>query len=661
MPEFRAYEPSENLHSRPPKACEECHSRKVRCIYDGQGESCQQCFKHGVECRPRTRKRKRDHHQLGEQPNRSPHMRTRSDQAVDSPRLNRRQHWEANAEEQSKPPILFAGRGARGLTSDSPAASSTIDRFQNSSFLNRSAILGQDFQDIDHSNGNTFTNEEHNLSSSEMEVLHIHKAFELPDYPERQSLIDVFFEKCWAFMPVVDRSGLEFAENGTPTSYLLQQVVLLAGRIMRPHRYPASMTDILHKRVKALIYSGYERQPLNLLAALCLIQWNTSAAPKDISMNAPRYWTTIAVGIAQQMGLHRKSLTPSSEESLRRRIWWTLCARDNLSASAHGRPRLINPLDCTQPPLTIEDFPEPRDTTKAQVFVSYVTTLHILGDLCQSIVRQGEAGAHEKEVIATRLMAFMDDLPPDLRLVDATDSPTPYNLHVAQLHIPILATILILYRPKSVFSLTSANAASVAAANLSFRIFEAIELREHTHCLSSAFAWHLLMTCVPLISCLKVSSLKEAASSALDSLEIALNTLAETRPAAANNLRSMKAIRKAVLSSLDSSRRGDESTSNGASEVQASHSYLNMAPALLGTYGNEAVRHYEKLVDQLGAGSMSAPTDTIDQIQDANLPSQQQQDFLELLGIGDAQDQFNFDDFFGPGHSWMMRDWMTEF
>jgi hypothetical protein len=35
---------------------------------------------------------------------------------------------------------------------------------------------------------------------------------------------------------------------------------------------------------------------LNILAALCLVQWYTPSAPKDISTDVPRFWNTYAVG-----------------------------------------------------------------------------------------------------------------------------------------------------------------------------------------------------------------------------------------------------------------------------------------------------------------------------------------------------------------------------
>ncbi|KAF2164820.1 hypothetical protein M409DRAFT_24725 [Zasmidium cellare ATCC 36951] len=231
-------------------------------------------------------------------------LQTAMEEKVDLEReaANQAEHvetMEMNEPEQaseSTPPLLFSGNGTRASADASPLASSTIDRFHNSSFLCRTAILGQDFHDIDHANGGTTArNPEHTLSSTDLETLKLHNAFELPDYPERQSLIDVFFDKCWAFMPVVDRLGLDPTETDSPISYLLLQAVLLAGRNMRPHRYPASMTEVLYRRLKALVYSGHERSPLDLVAALCLIQWSTAVAPKDITQDSPRYWTTMAV------------------------------------------------------------------------------------------------------------------------------------------------------------------------------------------------------------------------------------------------------------------------------------------------------------------------------------------------------------------------------
>ncbi|KAK4507924.1 hypothetical protein PRZ48_001659 [Zasmidium cellare] len=358
------------------------------------------------------------------------------------------------------------------------------------------------------------------------------------------------------------------------------------------------------------------------------------------------------------MGLHRKSASPGPDEGLRRRLWWCLRAKDSLSASAHGRPRHVNPLDCTQPPLSLQDFPDPLDS-KARISISYVAIIDILGDLCQLMARNGDATVDEKNEIAGRLLTYLDSLPPDQRLTTSDGSSMPYKFDIAQLHIHILATISIIYRSKSMFALTPANAASIAAANLSFRIFEAIELREHTTCLSSAFAWHMLLAASPHLACLRLSELSTNAGLALDSLETSLETLARMRPAAKANLRNVRAVRKAMTSAtMPASGREVENMANGGH----GGSYLTLAPTILTHYGNEAVKHYEELVQMLVPNQTTTATG-IDNAVDQSTQStsmQEQQDFLDNLGIGAADDQFNFDDLFGAGHSWMMRDWIDD-
>lgn len=656
--EFRSYDVSRGLGMSLPKACEACHVRKVRCIptKDPRIEACQQCVKHGSECRQRSRKRRR--------------TRTTDNDGSDSkaiaalPRADTIAAQDANGDDgidlrgaRRPPPLLFTGPGPRRSTNSSPATSSTLDRFHNSSYLCRTAILGQDFQDIDHTHGSN-TARRHALSSTDLQMLELYQAFDLPEQPEKQSLIDACFERCWVWMPVVDRSALVTTGDGE-LSYVVLQSVLLAGSLMRPNRYSSAVIETLYRRVKALIDSGHERNPLNVLAALCFIQWYPSQAPKDISLDSPRFWTTMAIGIAQQMGLHRKSLSPGPDEGLRRRLWWCLRTKDSLSASAHGRPRHVHPLDCTQPALTLEDFENPSDS-RARISVSYVTIIGILGDLCQLMARNGDATLTEKNDIAQSLLTYLESLPHEQRLIAVDGSAMPYDLDIAQLHIHILATISILYRSRSMFSLSPANAASIAAASLSFRIFEAIDLREHTHCLSSAFAWHMLVAASPPLACLRLPELSLNAGLALDTLEKSLETLARTRPAAKVNLRNVRAIRKAMTSTpAPVSGRDVESCVEGP---EAGAGYLDLAPAILANYGDEAVRHYEELLQVLGPSHAACPSQSSNAVEPGaqNISMQEQQDFLDNLSVGLADDHFNFDELFGAGHSWMMRDWIDD-
>ncbi|OAL34546.1 hypothetical protein AYO20_06176 [Fonsecaea nubica] len=426
------------------------------------------------------------------------------------------------------------------------ASSPRVDEFCNSSYLSRRAVLGDDFPGLDYSHGGRQPYE-HTLSESDMKVLELYNAFDLPPIPVRQVFIEIFYEKCWPWMPVVDGGMVSADAPSEATSLVVLQAVLLAAATTKPKSDTTLPAQPQYRKVKALIDTGAESNPLNLLSASCLMQFFAPSTPKDISIHHPTFWGNYALGLAQQMGLHMKSTRPSSQERLRRRVWWTLYARDSVMSSAHGRPRLINPTDCVVDPPSIYDFPDPSDI-RAQIFVSYVAITEILCDLCQLLTRQNDPPPAEKNKIGLRLLDFVRSLPLALRLVQADGTAAPYSFDLAQLHIYLLITIIILYRPRSIFYVPPSSSPAIVASNLSFRIFEAIELRGHTCSLVSGFAWNLLVTAIPQVSCLRIPSLREECKGNLDTLERCFRTLATTRPAAAANLRNTQEIRRVVES-----------------------------------------------------------------------------------------------------------------
>lgn len=202
---------------------------------------------------------------------------------------------------------------------------------QNSSFINRSAILPDEFPGLDHSNG---AKRESNfqLSERELKVLDIYHAFDLPPVPVRQSLMEAFFERCWTWMPVVDPESF-MEPQSKPQSFLLLQTIFLAGSQMRRDASSYASSEEVFFRAKALLDTGYERDPLAVLASLCMIQWWNTAAPTDVSTNTSRFWVSKAVCLAQQAGLHRQRDPKAKDVALRRRIWWAIYVSCTLSKS----------------------------------------------------------------------------------------------------------------------------------------------------------------------------------------------------------------------------------------------------------------------------------------------------------------------------------------
>lgn len=377
------------------------------------------------------------------------------------------------------------------------------------------------------------------------------------------------------------------------TSLLLLQTVILAGSLMRPQVCGKGFPERQYQRVKALIHSGYEQDPLMMLAGLCVVQNYANLAPKEISADMPRVWNTHAIGLAHQLGLHRGPRSDRPQTGLRNRIWWTLVWRDNLASSCHGRPRILQPEDCTAPPPSVHDFEDPTDP-RAEIFCRYVAILGIMGDLCLIITRKGCVEPGDRYAIAVRLLNFLASLPESLRLYSPNGVARQYDFDLAQLHVPILISLAILFRPRTIHQLAGPNAASVTAAFLLFRIFEAIELREHTRYLSSGYGWYFLVTAMPLLSCTKVAALRDEADNALNSLESALGTLAQVKPAAANNLRNVQAIRKA----MSSKSRAPATTPNMMEQDGAS---IQVGRQILELYGLGAIRQYEQIADVLNA------------------------------------------------------------
>jgi hypothetical protein len=664
MATFQTFTPSFRVQKA---ACEKCHSRKVRCDISSRPGSCSNCSSYGEVCTLRTRKRKasgvqkRDSEPLG------------SNLTLPTSRMNTSQV--SAHTHNSLPDTQVRGNGARkspggpllfvqGLTSVQKTRSNNTapsqpspDEFQNSSYLSRRAILSDDFPNLDHSHERR-RRQSFSLPQRDIEVLNLHKAFDLPPLPIRQSLVEAYLARAWTWMPVVNPAQISIGNVASPPSSLvLAYALLMVGSQMRRSNHPEASTLDCYNKLKVLIDVGHERNPISLLASLCLIQWWTPVAPRDISTNTPRFWLCCAVGLAQQVGLHKSSPKDATDEGLRRRIWWTLYARDCIVSAAHGRPRLINLADCSVERPILQDFPE-SESFRSRIFIAYVYIIEILGDLCQILTRQNEATVEQKNQTCSRLLAWIQSLPPDLRLQNPNGSARPYDVDVAQLHVPLLTAITILYRPRSIFSLSASNAASVVAASLNFRIFEAMELRDDTFSLASAYAWYMFVAAVPQLSCLRVDGgLAEEARQRLDRLEDILRTLSAVRPAAANNLRNVQSLRQYFETpDLPSGRRSEPS--GGAEQddtllCSPEELFVYFGPGAVESFHSISAAletHHPSIPDQLLAEQNSMPTPTA--VREALIHQNPTDEgfyggFPELFGLGFADS------------SWM-RNWIDE-
>jgi hypothetical protein len=665
MATFETFTPSFRVQKA---ACEKCHNRKVKCDVSSRSGPCSNCLTYGETCTLRTRKRKAS----GVQKRTSiPTEASNSSSPSGADRRPQppRTHPHSNQEQRGVhhgtgsligAPLLFV----QGLASPRETRTENVitsqpspDEFQNSGYLSRRAILSDDFPNLDHSHVRS-RRQSFSLPQRDIDSLHIYRAFELPSMPIRQSLVDAYLARAWTWMPVVNPNQISLGTVANPSSLVLAHALLMVGSQMRRSIHPEASTADCYQKLKVLVDVGQERNPVALLSSLCLIQWWTPVAPKDLSTNSTQFWLCCAVGLAQQVGLHRQPTKGTTDISLRRRIWWTLYARDCIVSAAHGRPRLINLADCSVERPRIEDFPSEKPL-QSRIFIAYVYVIEILGDLCQILTRQKEATMEQKNEICSRLITWIQNLPPDLRLRNLDGSSRPYDVDIAQLHVPLLTSITILYRPRSIFNLSASSAAAVVAANHSFRIFEAMELRDDTFSLASAYAWYMFVAAVPQLSCLRIQGgLGEDARQRLSRLEEILHTLSAVRPAATNTLRNIQSLRKHFeCTELPSARRFEQT---GSLEQNASS--LFSSEDLFTHFGPDAVQEFHNISAMLEAHqtrSLPNQRQTIEYATPANgaadealLNSNQTDDslyggFPELLGSGFADS------------SWM-RNWIDE-
>lgn len=124
-------------------------------------------------------------------------------------------------------------------------------------------------------------------------------------------------------MPLVEPADLIPREDFEPSILLLQAVFVAGSRVSMASQVQNS-GHTYYRRAKALYYLGYEKDPLAIVRAICVLQWWNPSGPEHVSMDASSFWLHMGVALAHQIGLHREPNPKQADASLRRRTWWTL-------------------------------------------------------------------------------------------------------------------------------------------------------------------------------------------------------------------------------------------------------------------------------------------------------------------------------------------------
>ncbi|KAE8354347.1 fungal-specific transcription factor domain-containing protein [Aspergillus coremiiformis] len=357
-------------------------------------------------------------------------------------------------------------------------------------------------------------------------------------YPEvsiptvlRDSFVETFFTYCYWWCPVIDPELLTAPSAGA-ASPLLQYALALCGTRIKPPLLPScDSPDVYYERAKGLIYNHRQDNPLLLLASISLFNWWSVGAPNRVNIDGAWWWTGIAIRMAQQMGLHREPsphqvFPPGETVGLRRRIWWTLFARDRILSISQGRPTMIDLDFCTVKMVTAGDFPDPTDP-KVDIFISWINLCEISGRISKELSR-GEETRMTKGILSHELRAWIKSVPKTISMPPLGDriSRSPFDRDVHRLHLTYLANMTLLHLTPSSQSLPKASKTGMIAASCMARLLEENLARGCIRFYSGEVGWEIAIGLLALLCAKQFENLRRSAEADIRVMCTALDQMA---------------------------------------------------------------------------------------------------------------------------------------
>ncbi|PCG91943.1 Transcription factor [Penicillium occitanis (nom. inval.)] len=340
-----------------------------------------------------------------------------------------------------------------------------------------------------------------------MEVLRLYNAFDLPSAAFQHSLLDNFITHVHPLMPIVDTKSLE-SRIGYLSPTALVKAVLLAGARTTDAQLPFSVEQY-YTAIKVIVMSGYEKDPVTAMVVACLLGWYNQSSVYSVNIDSASAWLRFASNIAYQVGLHKEPKTKINT-GYRRRLWWTLVARDCLVSAGQGRPRIFNLADCDVKPISTEDFG--ADEQYAKVFVAYVKVCLILGDLCESH-RRGEVSTLQRDNVRNRLFWWLKELPEEMQYFRSSTHASFDNRFERQLFVIYFAAVSILYR--SDLSGQMVHPVSLVASSFLVSLLEDFLARDEVQRLPTMFTFYAISAAVPQLVATRNANLKPVADTEL--------------------------------------------------------------------------------------------------------------------------------------------------
>ncbi|KAK6384910.1 uncharacterized protein PV06_08990 [Exophiala oligosperma] len=367
----------------------------------------------------------------------------------------------------------------------------------------------------------------------------LYKVSDMPSRVWTSTLMENWLNYVHPLMPIVPQRWLMPREGYTVPTILLKSVFLSGGRTSAT--FSPALCKEYYLSAKAMVHDQYEKNPIINIVAACLLGWYNQASPWAVTHDSSRYWLHFASNIVYQVGLHRE-VVGELQSSYKRKLWWTLVARDCLVACGHGRPRIFDLRYSNRPCISIEDF-EPGDK-HAATFVVYVRLCLIIGDLCEGYQQGRKQLARLGADVKHRLLSWLKDLPPHLRYFDATAQfrETADNFILRQVFAIYLATVTLLSKaePRPVGSVSPV---ALRASSFLATLLEGFLARDEAARLPAMFTFYTLAAAIPQVAARKYKRLRPAIELDLQIFEDALTALSTKWPSAASRVTTLRALR----------------------------------------------------------------------------------------------------------------------
>ena len=356
----------------------------------------------------------------------------------------------------------------------------------------------------------------------------------LPEPDLQQSFAETYFEYCYTWCPVLDRERLPLELAHSP---LLVNALAVVGSHIQPPMIPHDGPATYYERARSKFYNDEESDVMISLKAISLFYWWSPRPPSILHRHSSWWWTSVVIRHAQQLGIHREPapdhpLRHSIDLSLRKRIWWTAFARERLTAICQSKPCVIDPEDCNISLPTLDDFPDPQDRPKGEIFIHWVRLCAIIGRIAKFLTRSFGTDSPFPADLGRELIAWVRSLPPHLQLPIHADRTTSFNRDVHQLHLPYLAVIILLHLKRSSQPLPQAYPPAILAASCVARILKDTLARGGTRFLMAITGWYCGTAFIALLQACRIEGLAKAANEDLDILELAAKQLGTMWPTA---------------------------------------------------------------------------------------------------------------------------------